>query len=215
MHCDVRGVYWQKKAEKWVATYCGKYLGVFSELQEAIVVRKAAEAKYGPTSPPETIEEAIEYDPETGLFRWKVLYNSSQVNGWFAGCLDGKGYFQITFQNKHRLAHRLGWYLSNGYWPKQLDHINRIKTDNRLSNLREVTRQQNSINTGVPSNNTSGHKGVVWIKRRNKWEARIKVSGVQKHLGYFETLEEAIAARKRGEAKYHHSILPPDQGELF
>lgn len=83
-----------------------------------------------------------------------------------------------------------------------VDHINRNPLDNRKCNLRICTQQQNQTNHGVSSNNTSGTTGVYWSKAKNKWNVRIQVNYKQIHLGYFDTLEEAIEVRKKAEIEY-------------
>ena len=83
-----------------------------------------------------------------------------------------------------------------------VDHINHNPLDNRKSNLRIVTNQQNSMNKGLQSNNTSGYPGVYWSKTENKWYARIKVNGEIIYLGYFGNKEAAIEARKQAEIEY-------------
>ena len=80
------------------------------------------------------------------------------------------------------------------------DHVNRNKLDNRRNNLRTVTQRQNTLNSNLSKNNTSGHNGVDWYK--NRWVARIKFNYKNIYLGRFEKLEDAIAARKLGEQKY-------------
>jgi hypothetical protein len=79
-----------------------------------------------------------------------------------------------------------------------VDHINRNKLDNRCSNLRIATYSENIMNTGIRSDNTSGVKGVVWVKRTNKWMVRFR----EKFIGYYETLEEATKARQMENDKW-------------
>lgn len=81
----------------------------------------------------------------------------------------------------------------------EIDHINRIKDDNRIENLRVVTKRQNCCNL---STNTSGIPGVIWCKQQKKWRARIWVNGKNKHLGLFENIEDAKVARKKAEQTY-------------
>ena len=83
-----------------------------------------------------------------------------------------------------------------------IDHINHKKYDNRKSNLRCVTHSQNHMNKKMQSNNTSGVVGVGYIKKNNKWRATIKINGKQKHIGVFDTKEDAAIARKLAEEKY-------------
>ena len=147
----------------------------------------------------EYLRSILSYDPETGVFTWKVS-TSRRVK---AGSPDGGGYLRISVQSRRYLAHRLAWFYVYGTWPEdQLDHINRNRSDNRIANLRDVSHKQNHQNAGKRSDNTSGHPGVSWHKRDSKWQAQIKHSYKRIHLGYFKTMEEAIAARKAGELKY-------------
>ena len=151
----------------------------------------------------EKLRELLHYEPETGIFTWKIS-NSSRVKvGDVAGCLNGDGYLQIRVQSRPHKAHRLAWLYVYGSWPKdQIDHINRNRPDNRIANLREVSRKQNNQNKSKPSNNTSGHPGVYWHKQNSKWRARIKQHQKNIHLGYFTDIEEAVAARKAAEKLY-------------
>ena len=145
----------------------------------------------------------MHYAPETGIFTWKVRTSNSVKVGDVAGCPDGGGYLLITLQSRLYKAHRLAWLHTYGVWPSlDIDHINRNRSDNRNSNLREVTHKQNHQNRSKPSNNTSGHPGVVWHKRISKWQVKIKHSYKYIHIGYFTTIEEAISARKAAEKLY-------------
>ena len=151
----------------------------------------------------EYLRSVLHYSPETGIFTWKVSTSRRVKTGDIAGSPEGHGYLQIRLQRRPHKAHRLAWLHVYGEWPKdQLDHINRNRSDNRISNLREVSNKQNGQNASKPSNNTSGHPGVCWHKRDSKWVAKITHSYKRIHLGYFKTMEEAIAARKAGELKY-------------
>jgi hypothetical protein len=104
----------------------------------------------------------------------------------------------------HRvIAERAGMNMS-----KTIDHISRNKLDNRRSNLRPATRQQQNCNQGIRTNNTSGATGVDWHKSKQKWRVRIKLDGKSKHLGYFDDLEDAKRARRAAEVKYHEEFAP-------
>ena len=164
-------------------------------MSEHIVPRPELTAEY--------LRSVLHYEPETGIFTWKVRTSRSVKVGDIAGCPGGGGYPQIRVQRRLHQAHRLAWLYVYGEWPEdQIDHINRIRTDNRISNLREVTNKQNNQNRSKPSNNTSGHPGVHWYKQRSKWQAQITHNQKQIHLGYFSILEEAISARKAAEKLY-------------
>ena len=151
----------------------------------------------------EQLRSILHYSPETGIFTWKVSTARRVRVGDVAGSQNGKGYLNIKLQRRKHLAHRLAWLYTYSNWPKdQLDHINRNRTDNRICNLREVSHKQNNQNRSKPSNNTSGHPGVVWHKRISKWVAQITHNYKDIHLGRFNTIEEAIAARKAAEKLY-------------
>ena len=151
----------------------------------------------------EKLRELLHYDQETGIFTWKVrTFNQVKV-GDATGCPDGTGYSKIRVQGRLYKAHRLAWLYMYSNWPKdQIDHINRDRADNRICNLRDVTSKQNGQNRKNNSNSTSGHPGVCWYKQTSKWVAKIKHNQKRIHLGYFDTLEEAVAARKAGELKH-------------
>lgn len=151
----------------------------------------------------DTLRSVLHYDQETGIFTWKVSTSNRVKVGAVAGCPDGRGYLMIRVQSRLYLAHRLAWLYVSGTWPTdQLDHVNRVRTDNRIENLREVTNKQNGQNKSKSSNNTSGHTGVYWHKSYSKWQACIKHNQKLIHLGYFTDIEDAIAARKAAEKLY-------------
>ena len=164
-------------------------------MSEHIIARPELTAEY--------LRSVLHYDPATGIFTWKVRTAHNVKVGDVAGCPNGDGYLQIKLQRRHYKAHRLAWLHVYGEWPKeQLDHTNRIRTDNRISNLREVTNKQNGQNRSKRSDNTSGHPGVVWHKRISKWRAQIKHNQKLIYLGLFENLEDAVSARKAAEKLY-------------
>ena len=151
----------------------------------------------------EYLRSILHYEPETGIFTRKVRTASRVKVGDVAGSPDGHGYLLIQLQSRKYKAHRLAWLYIRGSWPTdQIDHINRIRTDNRIANLRDVSHKQNGQNASKPSNNTSGHPGVSWHKQRSKWQVKIMHNQKQIHLGLFESLEEAVAARKAAEKLY-------------
>ena len=151
----------------------------------------------------EYLRSILHYDQETGIFTWKVRTARRVKVGDVAGRQHGGGYLRIKVQSRDYLAHRLAWLYMNGEWPTdQIDHINRVKTDNRISNLREVTNKQNHQNAGKSSNNTSGHPGVCWHKRDFKWIAKIMHNQKSINLGYFTNIEDAVSARKAAEKLY-------------
>lgn len=160
------------------------------------------------------LRELLHYDPSTGAFTRRISTAPNARAGDLAGYPDGAGYTQIRLDNKQYRSHRLAWLYMYGEWPEeQIDHINRNRLDNRICNLRDVTNKQNMQNAGKYSNNASGHTGVYWNKRDSKWQAKIKHNRKNISLGYFDKLEDAVAARKAAEKLYwsdtHTQIAEP------
>lgn len=127
------------------------------------------------------------FDYKDGNLYWKIKPSLGVNIGDKAGTLNTFGYIQIKYKGTKRLAHRIIFYMMHGYVPKELDHINRIKTDNRIENLREVTRSENNKNKDIQKNNKSGVKNVCWHKASNKWI--VQVNG--KYCGIFSAIEKA------------------------
>lgn len=145
----------------------------------------------------------LDYNKDTGKFVWKVN-NSNRIKiGDAAGHLSKyDGYIQIRMENKLYRAHHLAWLYCFGYLPIELDHINGIRIDNRIGNLREVTHAENGRNTKRHSTNTSGVTGVYYNKINKYWVAQIKINYKTIYLGSFKNKEDAILARKEAEIKY-------------
>lgn len=144
--------------------------------------------------------KSLSYDPETGyLTRISSHYANQRFIGKRAGTLNERGYRGVRINRVIVLEHRVIWYMAHGTLPDEIDHINGIKDDNRLCNLRAATREQNFWNKPKPICNTSGFKGVSKAMS-GKWQAIIKANKKSKYLGVFETPEEAhmayIAASK-------------------
>jgi hypothetical protein len=115
--------------------------------------------------------------------------------------LGGNGYYTVSLykdgKQKTMSLHRLVGtaFIVNPDDKLYIDHIDNCKTNNHFSNLRWATVKENSMNSKISKNNTSGCKGVCYNKRINKWCARIVIDSIQIHIGYYETLEEAKQAR--------------------
>ena len=148
----------------------------------------------------ERVRELLDYDPKTGLLTWthRVLYRNrkSLKGGRLAGCKSTDGYIALGIDRKLYRAHRVIWLWYYGYLPEnQIDHINKNRSDNRLSNLREVSCQCNNRNSGNPCHNTSGVKGVTWKSNPKLWASQIQISGKSKHIGYYKNFDDAVCAR--------------------
>jgi hypothetical protein len=136
------------------------------------------------------LRDALAYDPETGEFRWKTS-GPKRTAGAKAGHVAKSGYVILTAANYQVTGHRLAWAFVYGEIPTfWIDHINGVRSDNRIANLRAATPSQNLANRGVRKDSASGIKGVYQNKRTGKWEARIAVGG-------FATAEEAAAEHAR------------------
>lgn len=145
----------------------------------------------------EELKARIHYDPETGIFTWLKGNRKGKTSGSTGGI-----YIQICFSRKNFIyAHRLAFLYMVGKIPKEVDHINLVKHDNRWSNLRPVTRGQNNMNRGPQINNKSGFRGVYYQKDHKKYVARLsgRINGERttKFLGYFDTPQQAYEAYKK------------------
>lgn len=139
----------------------------------------------------ERVKELLAYDPETGVFTWRVYRGPKARKGDAAGWLEKDGYLRIGFSNKNFKAHRVAWAITHGEWPEfDIDHINGIRDDNRISNLRLATRSQNAQNLRGPTSlNKTGFLGVR--KNGNRWNAVITIDKQYIYLGCFKTPERA------------------------
>lgn len=138
------------------------------------------------------LRKLFTYDPATGTITRKQSAGC-RMAGATVDSAERKGYLRTNVDGQRLKAHKICWALHTGFWPDlQVDHINGNTADNRLSNLRLATNQQNAANQRTPKNNTSGTKGVS--ARNGRWVAGIKIDGVRIHLGTFNTRELAAAA---------------------
>lgn len=139
------------------------------------------------------------YDPENG-----ILYRQ-------AGCVDSRGYIHVQFEGRRELAHRVAWFLYYGEWPQfPIDHINGIRSDNRIINLRLATCSENGRNRRKSVRNTSGHKGVSRVSRNGKWQAQICTNGQPKYLGTFTCREKAAEAYAKAALEFHGEFVNLD-----
>lgn len=141
-----------------------------------------------------SFEEAhrlLVYDASTGEMYWKIDVGGGSRAGDRAGYTTFWGYRQISIKCKMHFVHRLAWLMTYGEWPKgEIDHINGQRSDNRLSNLRDLDHALNAQNLRAPkSNNKSGFLGVS--RKDRGWRATLKVNGKQLSLGVYATPEEA------------------------
>lgn len=133
------------------------------------------------------LQKLLTYHKDTGLFVWNIIGGTNRHQGNTAGKLKRDGYVYIKINKRSYLAHRLAWlYMHNQFPCNQIDHINGIKSDNRLCNLRDVSCSANQLNRKTHNrNNKSGIRGVYKIAKTNKWRACITVNKVAYSLGSF------------------------------
>ena len=163
------------------------------------------------------LRSLVEYDPLTGIMLWKRRSidmsgvsssgSCSRFNKLYAGKKVGsigvEGYYLTKLFGRGYIVARLIYAYMTGKWPEQVDHINHDRADNRWVNLRGVTNRENQMNITLRKDNTSGQIGVHWFKQTNRWCVHISTkTNKRKNLGYFRSLEEAIAVRKEAEKKY-------------
>ena len=162
----------------------------------------------------ERLHELLSYDLETGIFKWKR--QRSVPPGKKAGCPSDNGYIQIKVDSRRRQAHRLAWLYVHGRWPAdQIDHINGVRDDNRIANLREANHAENQQNQKLRADNVSKQPGVYWDKKNQRWHAQIKVNKRTFSLGRYTIFADAVAARVKAKAE-RHSFQPfaRETGEL-
>lgn len=155
-----------------------------------------------------TLKELFHYCPATGLItRIASINNHKAQAGDVAGWITTNGYLCLRIEYKAHSCHRLAWLYMTGEWPSEdIDHINRIRTDNRWSNLREASRSENLRNMSMSRKNTSGFTGVHWDKVNLKWRAVLRVEGRTICLGRHKSKSDAIHARKAANVKYGFSV---------
>ena len=133
----------------------------------------------------------LNYDSESGLFTWAVSPGQRIKIGAIAGTFTKKGYRTILLKGKQYLAHRLAWRFYYGMDPTaQIDHINRVRDDNRISNLRIATHTQNQWNRAPKKDGKT--KGVRFCKRSKKWLVEMYFDGRKRQIGKFDDEAAAI-----------------------
>lgn len=128
----------------------------------------------------------------------KISRGSAKA-GHEAGRKHSSGYRRVNLYGREYAAHHLIWALEKGVLPTELDHINGVRDDNRIENLRHVTRMENLHNKKMSRANKSGVTGVYWIWQQSRWRASIGIDGKVKHLGLFLSFDDAVKARKGAE----------------
>lgn len=150
----------------------------------------------------EELRERLDFCPSTGLISWKKSRYRNRI-GQVTNSLDSRGYVQIKVCGRVIKGHRLAWALHYGEWPNQdIDHINGVRHDNRIENLREVSNALNCQNKRAPlPGNKTGFLGVTY--QAGAYRATVTLNRKQHHLGRFATAEAAHAAYLAGKRKLH------------
>lgn len=148
-----------------------------------------------------SINEFIRY--ESGLLLWKKKPCNAAIIDRSIGYVDG-GYLVFRFRGFNHKVHRVVWMIHNGEIPDgyEIDHINHDKLDNRIENLRCVTKIDNGRNQPKHRHNTSGFTGVGWMRNCKKWRAEIRINNKTMYLGSFDDIEMAKKARREAEIKF-------------
>ena len=153
----------------------------------------------------EHLKSLLTYDRDTGEFRWR-LKRPRCTPGNIAGTPSYHGYTIIKLNGVSYKAHRLAWLYETGDWPaSELDHINRVRGDNRISNLRLATRFSNCQNRVKSKTAYSKHIGVSRSFNGKRWRAYIDFNGKRRALGVFDTETQALEARKNVERQLYAS----------
>ena len=153
------------------------------------------------------VREVLHYDPKTGVFTWQKQTGPRATIGAPAGTINVRGYFEISVDGKKYASHRLAWLYSQGTWPQgEIDHINGLRTDNRLLNLRDVSRPENMQNR-VKANRTNSN-GLLGVSvHGKKWRARIQAGQKVIRLGTYDTAEAAQQAYLQAKRQFHISTI--------
>lgn len=149
-----------------------------------------------------SVADFVAYEPSTGRLTWRVSSSRAKV-GHAAGHIDAHGYLRVRINGVNYLQHRLAWFIVHGEWPKgQIDHINGVRDDNRIVNLRDVNGTINNQNERHARKNSS--TGLLGISpHKDKFKAQIKKDGKQTYLGLFKDADSAHAAYVAAKREMH------------
>ena len=165
------------------------------------------------------LRRLIHYCPETGALTWleraaadmphdhaRRVFNSKHAGKPALNHIDVHGYPRGNIFGRGFKAHRVAWAIHYGEWPSEcIDHINGLRTDNRIANLRVATKAENARNAFRYRSNTSGHSGVSWDAGKGRWVAYIGHGSALTWLGRFADIADAVAARKSAEQRLGYS----------
>jgi len=147
------------------------------------------------------LHEIFEY--KDGSLYYKIQTSPNSKIGKKVGSLTNRGYLSTTIKSKFYLIHRVIFFMFYGYLPKNLDHIDGNRLNNKIENLRPATFGQNAQNAKIRKDNKFNVKGVYWFKELKKWKVDIGINGKRKYIGVFEDLELAELVAQEARDKYH------------
>jgi hypothetical protein len=154
----------------------------------------------------QTIKDLFTY--QDGKLFWKQSGRGTSQTYKEAGSVNTSGgYRRICINKTNYLTHRLVYMMHFGKLPKYLDHINGIRTDNRIENLREATHSQNQCNRIYNGKSKAGVKGLCWHSREQRWSAKIQINHKKIYLGYYKSIELAENAVQEARKKYHGEFV--------
>ncbi len=153
----------------------------------------------------ERLVQLLDYCPDTGVFTRRLTTCNRAKKGAVAGCLKSNGYVAICVDKRYFTAHRLAWLYVTGSWPNgQIDHINGVRHDNRIKNLRDVSHSVNQQNQRVShADSKSGILGVTWYKPTGKWVASLTINKRTKYIGCFDDKDQARLAYIESKRQHH------------
>jgi hypothetical protein len=154
----------------------------------------------------EKLKEMLNYDESSGVFTWVKTASKRIKQGSVAGRCNSHGYQVIGIDGLEYKAHRLAWLYVYGYLPEScIDHINCVRSDNRICNLRLASNSQNKLNAIPQRNNSSGFKGVS--RHKGRWRVQASVNGKRHHLGIFKDVIEAAKVYAEFAKKNHGEFI--------
>ena len=155
----------------------------------------------------EKVKYLFRYNPFTGNLIRRVSRNTNSMKGQIVKCQSSRRYAVVTISGRDYLVHRIIWLYMTGKWPRdQIDHINRIKHDNRWVNLREATGRQQQMNLNINRRNKLGIRGITIV--RNRFCVQLKIKGQRGYLGHFKNLDDAVKVRRAAEINHFGALCP-------
>lgn len=180
----------------------GQWPDGFVDLKTGRAFASACALKGAPLTV-ERLRQALNYDPQTGVFTWADRTAKCIRIGGVAGSPTSNGYWRIFVDGSEYMAHRLAWFYVHGTWPTVIDHIDGARQNNRIANLRDVTSSVNSQNLKkATKRNATGLLGA-FRRTKNSYRAVINIDGKNTLLGSFRTAEDAHAAYLDAKRRHH------------